>query len=352
MVILDFTGWKLKNGDTKLDKRLAPVMQTYFPERLGKAYLVNTPTIFSSAWGVFKTFLDKRVISKVTFLSLKDAARTLPKLMSSRCLPPALGGSNTRDLDEAWRDYVAEGYLPYVVTDPHIGARPLSQLVTARNTFTAELCQDLTEKGLTPSEFLSPLPVPEEAENSGAERDGPVGAAALAPVLAGLADVVRRSDQHHTGVMDALEDAESYSQYALYGMIVLLVVTVALFGVGLLVVTRGQVRYRNELEQRLGYLTEVTLLLAELSTQQVEAQDYGGTSPSLPGRGGRKGSDTLHNMTLSPSKPLPSLDTEFQDLYGDGFSEGGSGHGGDKTEQYWVDGGVPDAAPSSAHQCG
>ncbi len=50
-----------------------PAAQDNFPETLGTTLLINTPTIFSVAWGIIKGFIDPRTQAKV-----KVGARRLP----------------------------------------------------------------------------------------------------------------------------------------------------------------------------------------------------------------------------------------------------------------------------------
>ncbi|KAJ1918705.1 hypothetical protein H4219_002427 [Mycoemilia scoparia] len=67
--------------------------QLYYPERMYKTYLVNAPSMFVTAWNIVKSWLDPRVISKVTIMNknFKDAlleqipAENLPKFLGGEC---------------------------------------------------------------------------------------------------------------------------------------------------------------------------------------------------------------------------------------------------------------------------
>lgn len=52
-------------------KLAASIGQDYYPEMLGKMFIVNAPMLFSGAWTMVKVFLDKRTVEKISILSSK-----------------------------------------------------------------------------------------------------------------------------------------------------------------------------------------------------------------------------------------------------------------------------------------
>lgn len=73
-------------------KEASAISQNYYPERLGKLYLVNAPWGFASVFGVVKGFLDPVTVSKIHVLGSgyqKELLGQVPK----ENLPEILGGA-------------------------------------------------------------------------------------------------------------------------------------------------------------------------------------------------------------------------------------------------------------------
>lgn len=69
--LLSFLGHSPLFAHTKLVCReLLHVLQNYYPERLGAAFIVFTPLLFSMVWKVIKHWLDQVTVSKVGCFSL------------------------------------------------------------------------------------------------------------------------------------------------------------------------------------------------------------------------------------------------------------------------------------------
>jgi hypothetical protein len=98
-LMVDFEGWGMHNVDRDLDKMLMETIQFYYPERLGGAFVINPPAIFTVAWNIVKTFLDKRTTKKIHFLSGDDVKEVLPKHFDMDVLPKRYGGNNPITLD-------------------------------------------------------------------------------------------------------------------------------------------------------------------------------------------------------------------------------------------------------------
>jgi len=90
-------------------KRTSAISQDYYPERLGKMYIVNAPWGFSSCWNFIKQFLDPVTIEKIYVLGTsyeKDLLaqvpkENLPKVLGGDCECP--GGCMLSD-EGPWRD--------------------------------------------------------------------------------------------------------------------------------------------------------------------------------------------------------------------------------------------------------
>lgn len=73
-------------------KSASAISQNYYPERLGKLYLINAPWGFSSVFSVVKGFLDPVTVSKIHVLGSgyeKELLAQVPK----ENLPKQFGGS-------------------------------------------------------------------------------------------------------------------------------------------------------------------------------------------------------------------------------------------------------------------
>ena len=90
-------------------QRASAISQNYYPERLGKLYLVNAPWGFSTVFSVVKSFLDPVTVQKIHVLGssyhkqLLDhvPAEHLPKILGGTCECP--GGCALADLGP-WKD--------------------------------------------------------------------------------------------------------------------------------------------------------------------------------------------------------------------------------------------------------
>lgn len=73
-------------------KQASAISQNYYPERLGKLYIINAPWGFAGAFSVIKGFLDPVTVQKIHVLGSgyeKELLGQVPK----ENLPKAFGGS-------------------------------------------------------------------------------------------------------------------------------------------------------------------------------------------------------------------------------------------------------------------
>lgn len=90
-------------------KQVSAMSQNYYPERLGKLYLINAPWGFSGVWSVVKAWLDPVTVEKIHVLSssyqaelLKQVpAENLPKEFGGKC--ECAGGCELSDMGP-WRE--------------------------------------------------------------------------------------------------------------------------------------------------------------------------------------------------------------------------------------------------------
>eukprot|EP00294_Goniomonas_avonlea_P009114 CAMPEP_0114567232 /NCGR_PEP_ID=MMETSP0114-20121206/15359_1 /TAXON_ID=31324 /ORGANISM="Goniomonas sp, Strain m" /LENGTH=218 /DNA_ID=CAMNT_0001753783 /DNA_START=120 /DNA_END=777 /DNA_ORIENTATION=- len=96
MVLVDLTGTSTKRNLTKISrdfiKEVSAVGQNYFPETLGKMFIMNAPSAFNMAWRFVKPFLDKRTLNKIEVLKGNPRERLL-EFIDADCLPPCFGGT-------------------------------------------------------------------------------------------------------------------------------------------------------------------------------------------------------------------------------------------------------------------
>lgn len=90
-------------------QRASAISQNYYPERLGKLYIINAPWGFSGAFSVIKKFLDPVTVAKIHVLGSgfeKDLkaqipAENLPKRFGGTCA--CAGGCELSD-QGPWQD--------------------------------------------------------------------------------------------------------------------------------------------------------------------------------------------------------------------------------------------------------
>ena len=73
-------------------KQASAISQNYYPERLGKLYLINAPWGFSSVFSVVKGFLDPVTVSKIHVLGSGYQSELLSQVPKEN-LPKQFGGS-------------------------------------------------------------------------------------------------------------------------------------------------------------------------------------------------------------------------------------------------------------------
>ena len=90
-------------------QQVSGILQNYYPERLGKLYVINAPWGFSSVFAIVKRFLDPVTVAKIHVLGsgyvsellAQIPAENLPKAFGGTCV--CAGGCEFSDLGP-WKD--------------------------------------------------------------------------------------------------------------------------------------------------------------------------------------------------------------------------------------------------------
>ncbi|KAG8732700.1 cytosolic factor, phosphatidylinositol/phosphatidylcholine transfer protein [Ceratobasidium sp. 423] len=68
------------------------IAQKYYPETMGKYYIINAPPLFMVTWSIVKLLLDESLLSRISILG-SDYKETLLEQISAENLPVDLGGT-------------------------------------------------------------------------------------------------------------------------------------------------------------------------------------------------------------------------------------------------------------------
>ncbi|KAI5083991.1 hypothetical protein GOP47_0000160 [Adiantum capillus-veneris] len=93
VLIADLKGYCVKNMDVKGYLSVLEILQDHYPERLGKLYFLNVPSIFGAAWRMVYRFIDPNVREKIVFVDDEEVVETLLKDIDSSQLPDMFGGT-------------------------------------------------------------------------------------------------------------------------------------------------------------------------------------------------------------------------------------------------------------------
>ncbi|KAL0282128.1 UNVERIFIED_CONTAM: CRAL-TRIO domain-containing protein [Sesamum angustifolium] len=72
--------------------QLSTFLQEYYPERLGKVYIIHVPYIFMTLWKIVAPFIDKNTRKKIVFVENKRLHATLLEDIDESQLPEVYGG--------------------------------------------------------------------------------------------------------------------------------------------------------------------------------------------------------------------------------------------------------------------
>ncbi|KAL1809827.1 hypothetical protein ACET3Z_026817 [Daucus carota] len=92
VVIADLKGWGYSNCDVRGMLGALSILQDYYPERLGKLYIVHVPYIFMKVWKIVYPFIDNNTKKKIVFVENKQLKATLLEDIEESQLPQTYGG--------------------------------------------------------------------------------------------------------------------------------------------------------------------------------------------------------------------------------------------------------------------
>ncbi|OMO52345.1 hypothetical protein COLO4_37266 [Corchorus olitorius] len=91
-VIADLQGWGYANCDIRAYLAALSLVQDYYPERLGKVFIVHAPYIFMTAWKIVYPFIDNKTKKKIVFVDKKSIKSSLLEEIDESQLPETYGG--------------------------------------------------------------------------------------------------------------------------------------------------------------------------------------------------------------------------------------------------------------------
>lgn len=71
-IVFDLRNLGLKNLDLDIVRFMIDTLQSFYPECLGRIYIVDAPFIFKGAWAIIKPLLDSVVAAKIKFVSISS----------------------------------------------------------------------------------------------------------------------------------------------------------------------------------------------------------------------------------------------------------------------------------------
>ncbi|THG08490.1 phosphatidylinositol transfer protein 3-like [Camellia sinensis] len=92
VVICDLEGWGYANSDIRAYLGALSILQDYYPERLGKLFIIHVPYIFMAVWKVVPSFIDDNTKKKIMFVENKKLKSTLLQDIDESQLPEIYGG--------------------------------------------------------------------------------------------------------------------------------------------------------------------------------------------------------------------------------------------------------------------
>lgn len=100
VIVMDFARWRLRNSPPMaITRHTINILQNHFPERLHRAFLFNTPTLFRGFWTVVGPFLDPVTKRKIAFAVGAAGKKTIADSFEKDLLEPCAGGTAIRKFD-------------------------------------------------------------------------------------------------------------------------------------------------------------------------------------------------------------------------------------------------------------
>ncbi|XP_060669152.1 uncharacterized protein LOC132800153 [Ziziphus jujuba] len=90
--ILDLEHITYKNIDARGLITGFQFLQSYYPERLAKCYILHMPRFFVSVWRMVSYFLEKATLEKIVIVTNEDENRNFIQEVGEEILPEEYGG--------------------------------------------------------------------------------------------------------------------------------------------------------------------------------------------------------------------------------------------------------------------
>ncbi|XP_071735763.1 sec14 cytosolic factor-like [Rutidosis leptorrhynchoides] len=90
--VLDLDQLGYKNVDTRGLITGFQFLQSYYPERLAKCYILNMPWFFVSVWKMVSRFLDQATLDKITIVTNDEEKSQFVREVGEDVLPEEMGG--------------------------------------------------------------------------------------------------------------------------------------------------------------------------------------------------------------------------------------------------------------------
>ncbi|OVA12178.1 CRAL-TRIO domain [Macleaya cordata] len=92
IVVIDLEKISYKNVDPRALITSFQFLQSYYPERLAKCYILSMPWFFVSVWKMVACFLEKATLEKIVIVSNEEERQSFIKEIGEDTLPEEYGG--------------------------------------------------------------------------------------------------------------------------------------------------------------------------------------------------------------------------------------------------------------------
>ncbi|CAL0314905.1 unnamed protein product [Lupinus luteus] len=90
--VIDLQNISYRNIDARALITGFQFLQTYYPDRLAKCYMLHMPWFFASVWRLVSRFLEKATLEKIVIVSNEDERRMLIREVGEEVIPEEYGG--------------------------------------------------------------------------------------------------------------------------------------------------------------------------------------------------------------------------------------------------------------------
>ncbi|PXF46871.1 Patellin-5 [Gracilariopsis chorda] len=109
VIFLDFRDWSIRrNTPYRIVKDAIQTLQEYYPDRLGRVFLLNYPTTIRAAYTAISPIIDTGAKEKIVWIADDDPSATLGKYIPPKSIPTFLGGELEAVFPHNWPDVASE----------------------------------------------------------------------------------------------------------------------------------------------------------------------------------------------------------------------------------------------------